>query len=817
MFPSSSSTAASTSIPLVVLDALGTQSAVISLGVTTAVLLVTTYYYYLSRTKSSRTTTTTTMTGRLVGDKSMTASSLVGKDGDGDIEVLDASKYPGGRLTVYYGSQTGTAQMFARQIAEECEHRGFKCDGVIDLQDVVDNDDCDIEGTWNDDGEGVEYDGEVKLIRATLANPRHRDPDVGGGGGGGDGIGGGGRGGGRSKAVFLVATYGEGEPTDNAQQFVEIMKRKSGIRNIYDIGATTTTMTTSVVEEKEGGEDEAGGGTETTSESPPVAFLADVDYAVFGLGNKQYEHYNNMGRFVDASLGRCGARRVADLGLGDDDDDLEGDFENWKDGVLWPSLISRYVGVGGGDGSGGERVNAATTGRITHALPPCPYTVDYCDSRINAPDNDDRADQDAEADVSPSDMIQTSSRHYVQAVDCPIIARRELRDSSDPGSTVHIEIDISRRMDVMKYHTADNLGILPKNDSTTVEAVARALNYDLDRRFRLVPKNDGGCGSDPNSISSSPSSSRHTLPFPTPCTVRHCLERYCDLTGSPRRSDLKQLASYAVDDLDRRALLRMSSKEGKAEYREKIVDAHVGIADIVTRLCPSISCPLEHFIMACPRLQPRYYTVSSSSMVHPTTIHITLAVLETERRNVDGDVKVFRGLCSGYLAGLKTGDTVSAFVRESTFRLPRQIERPVIMFGPGTGIAPMRAILQERSHMCQTMEPQQRERIGASILYFGCKNRSMDYIYQDELEAFLEERTLTELHLAFSREKADKVYVQHLLANRGEETWKLIRDENAFIFVCGAVRMGADVSSTLQDIISQEGGMNRDKAKIDDV
>jgi NADPH-ferrihemoprotein reductase len=239
----------------------------------------------------------------------------------------------------------------------------------------------------------------------------------------------------------------------------------------------------------------------------------------------------------------------------------------------------------------------------------------------------------------------------------------------------------------------------------------------------------------------------------------------------------------------------------------------VGIADIVTRLCPSITCPLEHFIMTCPRLQPRYYTISSSSTVHPTTIHITLAVLESERKDANGEVRVFRGLCSGYLASLKKGDTVSAFVRESTFRLPRQIERPVIMFGPGTGIAPMRATLQERSHFRQTMDPQQRERIGASILYFGCKNRTMDYIYRDELEAFVEDGTLTELHLAFSREMAEKVYVQHLLAKRAEETWKLIRDENASIFVCGAVRMGADVSSTLQDIISQQGGMNRDKAK----
>ncbi|KAL3778140.1 hypothetical protein ACHAW5_003148 [Stephanodiscus triporus] len=819
---------------LLLVDGLSASpSTVIGFGATTMMLLFATYYLSLrSRTTTGGGTSALPSSSPTSSAASSAKSSRRKTDeDDGIIEEIDSTKYPGGRLTVYYGSQTGTAQMFAKQIAREAESRGFLCDRVVDLQDVVDNDDVEAversrirrrrlrrrngdDDDDDDDDDAGRWDDDAALVRATLADPSRLDPDP-------DGNGGTTGGGGRSRAIFLMATYGEGEPTDNAQQFVEIMKRKSGIYNIYKVGTTTADDDDEIVPDPD------GNGKTTTSAPPlppssrmdsdadvlgqtyrdvrtryesddgPELFLHDVDYATFGLGNRQYEHYNNMGRFVDASLSRCGARRVAALGLGDDDDDLEGDFENWKDGILWPALVARYVG-----GGGGARSTTTTTTTTAAAammasssaassLPPCPYSVEYMKSM---PDDDGTSARAA------AEMIQTSSRHYCQAVDCTVTSRRELRDPSDPGSTVHIEIDVSRRMDVMGYHTADNLGVLPRNETRAVEAVARALDFDLDRIFRLVPNdgNDGAVGGN-----SSAGVVAHSLPFPTPCTVRECLERYCDLAGSPRRSDLKQLASYAVDELDRRALLRMSSKEGKAEYKEKIVEAHVGIADIVTRLCPSISCPLEHFIMVCPRLQPRYYTISSSSTVHPTTVHITLAVLETERKNKDGDVAVFRGLCSGYLADLRSGDAVRAFVRESAFRLPREVERPVIMFGPGTGIAPMRAILQERSEMRRTMEPRQRERIGASILYFGCKNRSMDYIYRDELEAFLDEGTLTELHLAFSREKAEKVYVQHLLAGKAEETWRLIRDEKASIFVCGAVRMGADVGSTLQDIISQ--------------
>eukprot|EP00579_Thalassiosira_antarctica_P008626 CAMPEP_0201885002 /NCGR_PEP_ID=MMETSP0902-20130614/17667_1 /ASSEMBLY_ACC=CAM_ASM_000551 /TAXON_ID=420261 /ORGANISM="Thalassiosira antarctica, Strain CCMP982" /LENGTH=727 /DNA_ID=CAMNT_0048414025 /DNA_START=323 /DNA_END=2506 /DNA_ORIENTATION=+ len=697
------------------------------------------------------------------------------------VKELDRTKYPGGHLTIYYGSQTGTAQMFAKQIASESESRGF-CARIVDLQDVVDNDDVDSIEAESKAVDGSEYatiDEDGALIRATLAHPHYRDLDD-------DDENGHDNGKRRSKALFFMATYGEGEPTDNAQQFVEMMKSKSGISNIYKIEtppgsngkeslvSPASTMSLEDITEED---------TAAAPYSPRDAtFLRDLDYAVFGLGNKQYEHYNNMSRFMDAALEQCGAKRVAAIGLGDDDDDLEGDFETWKDDVLWPSLTETYVK----GAVMGAAANKKEGEGMALSLPPCPYLVEYL-----------KTDDDKTA-ISKS-LIQTSSKHYSQAVDCPIVARRELRDPSDPGSTVHMEIDISNHMDTCRYQTADNLGILPKNDSSVVESVAKALNYDLDRQFHLLPNTATDQGD---------ASSKHTLPFPTPCTVRECLERYCDLTGPPRRSDLKQFAPYARDEMDRKALLRMSSKEGKAEYKEKIVEAHVGVADIVTRLCPSIACPLEHFVMVCPRLQPRYYTISSSSTVFPETIHITLAVLETEKK--DGGGGVFKGLCSGYLAGMTIGDTVRVFVRESTFRLPKQVERPVLMFGPGTGIAPMRAILQERSHGRKNMGAEQH---GASILYFGCKQRSMDYIYRDELESFCEEGTLTELHLAFSREQAQKVYVQHLLVKRAKETWKLIHEDKASIFVCGAVKMGADVDHTLQDIISEHGGMTREKAK----
>jgi NADPH-ferrihemoprotein reductase len=608
--------------------------------------------------------------------------------------------------------------MFAEQLVHDAALAGFAAKSV-DLQDLID----EIGDTDEADG-GAGSSTSLRVLTKTAGGES------------------------KAKAIFLMATYGEGEPTDNARQFVELMKSRAQIDNLYKL-----------------------------SESPEAVSsdLTDLDYAVFGLGNKQYEHYNNMGKFVDVALSKVGGSRIIPIGLGDDNDDLEGDFENWKDNVLWPVMRAKYVA----DGGALKRRESDVM-----ALPSCVYSVEYLEG-----------EESAVVSAEAADKVQTIHKHYVNAVDCTVVAKRELRDKSDPGSTIHMEIDVSKNMDVMKYQTADNLGILPRNDPAVVEAVARALGYNLDQLFDLHPANK-----------ENDKIEKHTLPFPTPCTVRTALERYCDLSGLPRRSDLKQLAHYARDEMDRKALLRMAAKEGKAEYKDKIVECHVGISDIVTKLCPSIVCPLEHFIMVCPKMQPRYYTISSSSTLHPKTIHITFSV--TEETKKDGGK--FKGCCSGDLERKQIGESARVFVRDSTFRLPKQMERPVIMIGPGTGIAPMRAILQERAHW-RNAEPSKKH--GPNVLYFGCKNRTMDYIYRDELEAFQNDGTLTELHLAFSREQAEKIYVQHLLAKQSAETYKLIHEDKASIFVCGAVLMGAAVDHTLQDIIMEHGNMKREEAK----
>jgi len=641
--------------------------------------------------------------------KAVSAAPVVVKE---TVEELDKSKFPGGHLTIYFGSQTGTAESFAQDMEREGEENGFKVH-VVDLEETEED------------------------VPGELLNKHKRN------------------GAGRNITAFLMATYGEGEPTDNAAPFIRFLKSNIG----HDDASS---------EEEKKGEDVV----------PDTSTFAGLDFAVFGLGNKQYEHFNAMGNFVDVVLEKLGGQRIIPVGVGDDDDDLEGDFETWKDKKFWPALKAKYINAD---------VQADSNNSTSQKLPDCHIAVQYTKA----------SSSDEDGEQAPKQNIHLSSKHYFSAVDCPVTLKRELRDPTDDGSTLHVEIDISEGGDEVKYQTADNLGILPINASSDVENLARALDYDLDAMFKLIP----AAGQE----------KKFSELFPSPCSVRECLSRYCDLTGSPRRSELKRLAAYAKNPICKKALLRLASKDGKAEYKDKILEAKMGMVHIVSKLCPSIEMPLDHFISICPRLTPRYYTISSSSTLHPTSIHATVSVLGETR----DDGSSFKGVCSNYLADLVDGGKIRAFVRDSTFRLPSDASKPIIMIGPGTGIAPMRALLQERSHQ----KTSQNLPVGSNILYFGCKSRDLDFIYSDELKIYEKEGTLTKMHLAFSREQEQKVYVQHLLAKNSLETWKLIEEEGAYIYVCGGVKMGQDVSDTLRKIVSEHGNLGSTDSKkyLDDM
>ena len=367
---------------------------------------------------------------------------------------------------------------------------------------------------------------------------------------------------------------------------------------------------------------------------------------------------------------------------------------------------------------------------------------------------------------STSSTPNPSSKYLWDAVPCKVGKNRELLQDplSDATSTRHVEVTMPKSV---KYYTADNAGVLAPNDSAIVAKMAAKVNQKLSDSFTL-------------------SSSSGRIPFPSPCTVEECFSFYCDLTTPPRRSELKNLANYCQPGLTKDTLLRFATKEGKEAFESKILSPYVGWGQLLTDLCKDVDLSLEDVINLLPRMQPRYYTISSSSKVHPSSMHLTVAVTKGVNTATS---KPYAGLCSSHIA---ESSKLRVFVKDSTFRLPDD-SKPIIMIGPGTGFAPMRAFLQERVA---------RKAKGRNVLFFGCRREKEDFIYKDEIEAWESSKNV-EVHKAFSREGKEKVYVQHLLSKESALVKELL-ELGASIYICGGTKMGKDVVDAIKKSVGED-------------
>jgi cytochrome P450/NADPH-cytochrome P450 reductase len=218
---------------------------------------------------------------------------------------------------------------------------------------------------------------------------------------------------------------------------------------------------------------------------------------------------------------------------------------------------------------------------------------------------------------------------------------------------------------------------------------------------------------------------------------------------------------------------------------------------------PACELPFHAYLEMLSLLAPRYYSISSSPSGDPSRCSVTVAVVEGPAGSGRG---IYKGICSNYLAGRRAGETVYATLRETKagFRLPDDAAVPLIMIGPGTGLAPFRGFLQERA-----ARKAQGHNLGPAMLFFGCRHPDQDFLYADELKAFAASG-ITELHTAFSRSESPKTYVQDLVAAQRERVWSLI-DNGAIIYVCGdGSKMEPDVKAALVAIFRERKGADAD-------
>ncbi len=357
-------------------------------------------------------------------------------------------------------------------------------------------------------------------------------------------------------------------------------------------------------------------------------------------------------------------------------------------------------------------------------------------------------------EIHSSPYTKTSPLTASLSVNQKITGRGSLKDVR------HIEIDLGDSG--LRYQPGDALGVWFDNDPALVEELVSLLWLTGDEKVQVAEQS---------------------------YTLRDALTHHLELTQNTPLI----VEKYANLSKDETLLGLISDKQALLHYAQ-----NTPIVDMVRQAAAQPTA--QEFVELLRPLTPRLYSIASSQAETEDEVHITVGVV---RYDIDGRART--GGASGFLADrLKEGDELRIFIEHNdNFRLPADSTKPVIMIGPGTGIAPFRAFMQQRDN---------EEATGKNWLFFGNPHFVEDFLYQVEWQRYVKEGLLTNISLAWSRDQAQKVYVQDKLREQGEEVWHWI-EEGAHIYVCGdANHMARDVEQVLLEIISQYGNMDSESA-----
>ena len=366
-----------------------------------------------------------------------------------------------------------------------------------------------------------------------------------------------------------------------------------------------------------------------------------------------------------------------------------------------------------------------------------------------------------EDDLDEPEEVWTRKRPF----DAPLVDAPVLNRAGSDKETRHVVLSLAGSG--MTYEPGDALGVMPANDPALVEAVLAAAGLAGDR---AVASEDGA-------------------------DLVTVLTRMREIGKLSQATLLKFQAKAESAELAR--ILEPDNVEEREAWlwgREFI--------DLLTAF-PGVVADADELVAMLPRIAPRLYSIASSQRAHPDEVHLTVAVVR-----YDAWGRSRGGVASTQIAErLPPAASLPVYVhRNSRFRLPADGDLPVIMIGPGTGIAPFRAFLEERRETGAK---------GRNWLFFGDRRAVCDYLYREELRVFRNDGLLTRLDTAFSRDQLDKIYVQHLMRDAGADIWRWI-GEGAHIYVCGdGSRMAKDVDDALMAIIAEHGRMSPAKARLE--
>ncbi len=338
-----------------------------------------------------------------------------------------------------------------------------------------------------------------------------------------------------------------------------------------------------------------------------------------------------------------------------------------------------------------------------------------------------------------------------------VLSNYRMTGPESEKETIHIELAVEEGM---TYTPGDAVGIVPTNREAQVDEVLEALGFTGTERVLDHYKNQ--------------------------IDLHEALTRHLGI-GKLARGSVNQYAKFFGDAVPQ-GLKALQGQENKAVAEEYVWGRE--LVDLVREFPGAVTDPQQLFNVL-QRLTPRMYSIASSQAAHPGEVHTTVRVIKYHAHGMDRE-----GVCSGHLGDRAPVDgTMPIFLHENNaFRLPESGDAPVIMIGPGTGIAPFRAFLEHRQSLGEK---------GPMWLFFGEQRRVSDFLYEEQFKAMLADGTLNKLDTAFSRDTGKKVYVQDRMQENAAALYDWL-EQGAFFYVCGdASRMAKDVETALLDVIAK--------------
>ena len=550
----------------------------------------------------------------------------------------------------------------------------------------------------------------------------------------------------------------------------------------------------------------------------PIGSLRHMRHACFGLGDSSYPKFNYAAKRLNRRLEQLGSTAITPIGLGDDQDALG------LDHALHPWLASLFAAL--------DLLMPLPTGctvRPEAAQPPARYHV-----QVEAEDEPGpilpRADQVSRASSAISATPACKDAPFAARV----LSNERLTASGCGREVRHVAIDVAGWG--LTYSPGDALAVQPRNPVHGTRALLHSLGLDPGMRLVISPM------------------VAHAPPLPRAWwTVLELFTELLDVFSVPRASFFNLLSHFAIEPHHHERLAEFGAPTGAAELIDYAMRPRRTCAEVLLEFS-SARPPLAYYLDLLPRLRARYFSISSSQALHPTQVHITVAVVRYQTR-----LQLPRfGVCSTYLAQLQparraadceqmTGsavdeaasgaaigqaaapaDVVHVWLRRGCLTMPVDSAAPIVMIGPGTGVAPFRAFVQTRQMQWEAARgAEKREKlysgasrasrpaIGDALLYFGCRHPDQDYLYAEEWAEHVQRGELHGMHVAFSRQTEAKVYVQHKIVapEAAAALWERLSHPAVHVYIAGSANhMPKAVRKALALVAQVHGGMDERKA-----